>query len=47
MFLWVDDNTGILFLVSGIVEDIVREVVRLYSYITTGIGLRSVVDADN
>lgn len=46
MFLWVDDNVGILFL-TGILEDIYREVVRLYSYITKSVGLRSIIDADN
>jgi len=47
MFLWVDNNTGFLFLVSDIVSGIYKEVVRLYSYITRSIGLRSIVDADN
>jgi len=34
MFLFVDDNIGILFLISGVVSTIITEIVRLTSTIT-------------
>lgn len=46
MLLWVNGNSGILFL-TGLIEDIYKEVIRLYSSIATSISMGSIVDNAN